>query len=193
MKSWLFIAAILALLPGCAPVIVGGAAAGAVAVADDRRTTGTIVDDEGIELKIGKAIADEAKLREETHINVTSFNGLVLLSGEVATAAQQDQAERLARAVPKVRRVANHLTIGPASSLASRSRDSWLTTKVKSQLLADQDVPGNQIKVVTEAQTVYLLGLVTRSQGDRTGAITRHTSGVKRVVKLLEYVAQPAP
>lgn len=193
MKSWLFIAAILALLPGCAPVIVGGAAAGAVAVADDRRTTGTIVDDEGIELKIGKAIADEAKLREQTHINVTSFNGLVLLSGEVATAAQRDQAERLARAVPKVRRVANHLTIGPASSLASRSRDSWLTTKVKSQLLADQDVPGNQIKVVTEAQTVYLLGLVTHSQGDRAGAITRHTSGVKRVVKLLEYVAQPAP
>lgn len=193
MKSWLFIAAILALLPGCAPVIVGGAAAGAVAVADDRRTTGTIVDDEGIELKIGKAIADEAKLREQTHINVTSFNGLVLLSGEVATATQRDQAERLARAVPKVRRVANHLTIGPASSLASRSRDSWLTTKVKSQLLADQDVPGNQIKVVTEAQTVYLLGLVTRSQGDRAGAITRHTSGVKRVVKLLEYVAQPAP
>lgn len=193
MKSWLFIAAILALLPGCAPVIVGGAAAGAVAVADDRRTTGTIVDDEGIELKIGKAIADEAKLREQTHINVTSFNGLVLLSGEVATAAQRDQAERLARAVPKVRRIANHLTIGPASSLASRSRDSWLTTKVKSQLLADQDVPGNQIKVVTEAQTVYLLGLVTRSQGDRAGAITRHTSGVKRVVKLFEYVAQPAP
>ncbi|MEW6647761.1 MAG: BON domain-containing protein [Pseudomonadota bacterium] len=193
MKLLLTIAAVLTLLQGCAPVIVGGAAAGAVAVADDQRTTGTIIDDQGIELKIGKAINDNAELREQTHINITSFNGVVLLSGEAATAAQRDQAEKLAGTVAKVRRVVNDIIIGPISSLASRSRDSWLTTKVKSQLLGDKDVPGNQIKVLTEAQTVYLMGMVTRSQGDRAGEITRHTSGVKRVVKLFEYVEQPTP
>lgn len=193
MKLLLTIAAVLILLQGCAPVIVGGAAAGAVAVADDQRTTGTIIDDQGIELKIGKAINDNAALREQTHINITSFNGVVLLSGEATTMAQKEQAEKLAGTVAKVRRVINDITVGPISSLASRSRDSWLTTKVKSQLLGDKDVPGNQIKVLTEAQTVYLMGMVTRSQGDRAGEITRHTSGVKRVVKLFEYVEQPAP
>ncbi|GAB4289555.1 MAG: division/outer membrane stress-associated lipid-binding lipoprotein [Thiohalomonadaceae bacterium] len=193
MKLLFTIVAVLTLLQGCAPVIVGGAAAGAVAVADDRRTTGTIIDDQGIELKIGKAINDNAELREQTHINITSFNGVVLLSGEAATAAQRRQVEKLAAAVAKVRRVVNHIIIGPVSSLASRSRDSWLTTKVKSQLLGDKDVPGNQIKVLTEAQTVYLMGMVTRNQGDRAGEIARHTSGVKRVVKLFEYVEQATP
>ncbi|WP_127477888.1 BON domain-containing protein [Sulfurivermis fontis] len=193
MKLLFTIVAVFSLLQGCAPVIVGGAAAGAVAVADDQRTTGTIIDDQGIELKIGKAINDNAELREQTHINITSFNGVVLLSGEAATAAQRDQAEKLAAAVVKVRRVVNDIVIGPISSLASRSRDSWLTTKVKTQLLGDKDVPGNQIKVLTEAQTVYLMGMVTRSQGDRAGEITRNTSGVKRVVKLFEYVEQPTP
>jgi osmotically-inducible protein OsmY len=193
VKLLFTIVAVFSLLQGCAPVIVGGAAAGAVAVADDQRTTGTIIDDQGIELKIGKAINDNAELREQTHINITSFNGVVLLSGEAATAAQRDQAEKLAAAVVKVRRVVNDIVIGPISSLASRSRDSWLTTKVKTQLLGDKDVPGNQIKVLTEAQTVYLMGMVTRSQGDRAGEITRNTSGVKRVVKLFEYVEQPTP
>lgn len=187
MKHLLTIIALLALVQGCAPVIVGGAAVGAVAVADDQRTTGTIIDDQAIEMKAAKAITDVAELREQTHINITSFNGIVLLSGEAATAAQREQAERLARTVPKVRRIVNEIVVGPASSFASRSRDSWITTKVKSQLLGDNDVAGNQIKVVTEAQTVYLFGLISRSQGDRAAEITRHTSSIKRVVKLFEY------
>ncbi len=187
MKYLLTVAALLTLLQGCAPVIVGGAAVGAVAVADDQRTTGTIIDDQGIELKIGKAISNDTELREQGHINVTSFNGVVLLSGEVATTAQRERAAQLARTTVKVRHVTNELTVGPVTSFASRSRDSWITTKVKSQLFGAGDVSGNQIKVVTEAQTVYLMGLVSRREADRATEITRHTSRVKRVVKLFEY------
>ncbi len=187
MKHLLIALVLSALLQGCAPVIVGGAAVGAVAVADDQRTTGTIIDDQGIELKIGKAIDGVDALREQAHINVTSFNGVVLLSGEAPDAPLREQAEQLARKTVKVRHVANELAIGPMTSFASRSRDSWITTKVKSQLFGDDGVSGNQIKVVTEAQTVYLMGLVARREGDRAAEISRHTAGVKRVVKLFEY------
>lgn len=187
MKYLLAVTALVALLQGCAPVIVGGAAVGAVAVADDQRTTGTIIDDQGIELKIGKAIGNVAELREQTHVNVTSFNGVVLLSGEATTAAQREHIEKLTRDTVKVRHVANEIIVGPVTSFASRSRDSWITTKVKSQLFGAGDVSGNQIKVVTEAQTVYLMGLVSRREGERAGDIARHTASVKRVVKLFEY------
>lgn len=187
MKYLLTVITLLALVQGCAPIVVGGAAVGAVSVADDQRTTGTIVDDQGIELKIGKAIDDVIELREQTHINVTSFNGVVLLTGEAMTAAQRAHIEKLARETVKVRRVINEIVTGPATSFASRSRDSWITTKVKSQLFGDSDVPGNQVKVVTEAQTVYLMGLVSRNEGDRAANIARHTARVKRVVKLFEY------
>jgi len=187
MKDLLAIGTLLVLLQGCAPVIVGGAAVGAVAVADDQRTTGTIIDDQGIELKIGKAINDVVELREQAHVNITSFNGVVLLSGEAPSAAQRERIEKLARDTVKVRHVANEIVVGPVTSFASRSRDSWITTKVKSQLFGADDVAGNQIKVVTEAQTVYLMGLVSRREGERAAGIARHTASVKRVVKLFEY------
>lgn len=187
MRGLLTLSLLLALLQGCAPVVVGGAAVGAVAVAEDQRTTGTIVDDQAIELKIAKAIDNAAELREQTHVNITSFNGVVLLSGEATTAAQREHIAQLARDTVKVRHVANEIAIGPLSPLASRSRDSWITTKVKSQLFGAGDVAGNQIKVVTEAQAVYLMGLVSRREGDRAADIARHTASVRRVIKLFEY------
>lgn len=176
-----------ALLQGCAPVIVGGATAGAVIVADDQRSTGTIVDDQGIELKIAKQLDDVRDMRELAHVNVTSFNGLVLLSGETPTPALRAQAEHIASATPKVRHVFNELAISPASALASRSKDTWITTKVKSKMFGTENVDSNQIKVVTEAQTVYLMGLTTRQDAERATNIARQTSGVERVVKLFEY------
>lgn len=175
------------LLQGCAPVIVGGAAAGAVVVADDQRSTGTIVDDEGIELKIAKQIGDSKEMSELTHINITSFNGSVLLTGESTTPALRAKAEQIASATPKVKRVINEIVPAPVSSLASRSKDTWITTKVKSKLVGDDSVAANQVKVVTEAQTVYLMGLTSRQEADRATAIARQTNGVVRVVKLFEY------
>lgn len=187
---WRYPLAVLALtlgLQGCAPVVVGGAAAGAVAVADDQRTTGTIVDDEGIELKILKELADSKEMNELTHVNATSFNGVVLLTGEAATPALRARAEQVARKTNKVRQVHNEIIVAPSSSFTSRSKDAWITTKVKSKLFGDDKVAGNRIKVVTEGQIVYLLGLVPRHEADRAARIARDTEGVRRVVKLFEY------
>lgn len=181
-----FLAAACGAIQGCAPVVVGAAAGGAVMVADDKRTTGTMVDDQTIELKVAGAFDDSKKL-SDAHINVTSFNGIVLLSGEVPTPAQRVQAEQLALKVQKVRRVHNELTLGPNSSLGSRSKDTWITTKVKSKLFGDKKVSANQIKVVTEAGTVYLMGLVPHQEADAAVAVVRETDDVKRIVKLFEY------
>ncbi|MFA5625893.1 MAG: BON domain-containing protein [Thiohalomonadaceae bacterium] len=188
MKYLLAVFTVVFLLQGCAPVLVGTAAVGAVAVVDDNRTTGTIIDDKAISIKSGNLIRNDEEMRGKTHINVTSFNGIVLLSGEVASANHRAKAEKLTYTVPKVRQVINEISVAPISSMASRSSDSWITSKVKSQLFAEKNVPGNQIKVFTEAQTVYLMGLVTQQQGERASEIARHTSKVKRVVKLFEYI-----
>ncbi len=179
-------AAACGALQGCAPVVVGAAAGGAVLVADDKRTTGTMIDDQTIELKIAGAFND-SKTLGESHINVTSFNGIVLLSGEVATPAQSSQAEQLAQKVQKVRRVHNELTVGPNSSLAARSKDSWITTVVKSKLVGADNVSANQIKVVTEARTVFLMGLASHKEADAAVAAIRDTAEAKRIVKLFEY------
>lgn len=181
------VALMLVALQGCAPVVVGGAAAGGVTMAEDKRTTGTIVDDEGIELKIAGALDNNPKTRE-AHINVTSFNGTVLLSGEVPTPALRTIVETIARKTEKVQRVHDELVIGPNSSFSSRAQDTWITTKIVSNLLADQGTAAARVKVVTEAGTVFLMGLINHAQADRVVAIARQTGGVKRIVKLFEYV-----
>lgn len=178
-----------ALLQGCAaPLVVGGAAVGGAAVAHDRRTAGTLVDDQGIELKVADAISKDKALNDQAHINATSFNGIVLLTGEAPNQTLRARATSLASKVEKVRRVQNEIAIGKPSSLSSRSNDAWITTKVKTKLLTSDKVDGTRVKVVTEAGTVYLMGLVKRKEANEAVAVVRNTSGVKRVVKVFEYL-----
>lgn len=175
------------LLQACAAVVVGGAATTA-AVAYDRRTAGAILDDQSIEVKAKYAIFQDKDVYNQSNINVTSYNGFVLLSGETPNEALKQKATNLVKDIPKVRKVFNELAISGPSALTSRSSDSWITTKVKTQITRDENVDPFYVKVVTERGTVYLMGKVTKTEADRAVAVTRSVKGVLRVVKIFEYI-----
>ena len=177
----------LLLLQGCAPAVVVGGAATA-AVVHDRRTFGSIIDDQAIELKAGSAIAGDAELRGQTRINVTSMNGIVLLSGEAATIEARDRVLSLVREINGVRRITNEMQIADTSGMGSRSLDSLITSAVKSRLLESKNTDSTRIKVVTDNQVVYLMGLVTRAEGDTAAGHAATIDGVTRVVKVFEYI-----
>jgi osmotically-inducible protein OsmY len=174
------------LLGGCVAAAVTATGAGA-AVAVDKRTTGTMIEDESIELKAGNAISRNEELADNTHINVTSYNTRVLVTGEAPTEGMRQQAIELVRSVPKVSHVYDEITIAAPSSFMSRSSDSVLTSKVKTRLLASDKVEGLNVKVVTAKGVVYLMGLVNRGQGEAATDIARRTGGVQKVVKLFQY------
>ena len=179
---------VVTLAQGCAPVVVAAGAGTAVVAAHDRRTVGVFVDDNAIELKIGSAFYEDADMRQNTHINVTSMNGIVLLSGEATTPALRDSALAQARAVAGVRRIVNEIRIAAPSSIGDRSYDTWITTKVKSKLIETEHLDSTRVKVITENDAVFLLGMVTHKEAElATGAATT-VSGVTRVVKLFEYL-----
>ncbi|MFZ0469145.1 MAG: BON domain-containing protein [Thiogranum sp.] len=174
----------------CAPVVVGGAAATTVSLAHDRRTTGSVVEDNAIKARVVSALHDDSELERNSHINVSVFNGWVLLSGETPTEAFRSRAGDITRKQEKVRRVYNELTIAAPSSMMTRSSDTWITTKVKSSLVG-LDIEGfdpTRVKVVTENGTVFLLGLVYHAEADAAVAEAQKVSGVQRVVKLFEYL-----
>ena len=174
----------LLLLPGCAELIVVGAGV-AVATVEDRRTTGTQLEDRGIELRAANRIDD--KHGERVHVNVTSFNRYVLLTGEVPDEAVRADIETLARGVPNVLGVTNDLQIAGQSSTTSRSNDTLITSKVKARLVDANKSNPFHVKVVTEAAVVYLLGVVTEQEAADSVEIARTTSGVRKVVKVFEY------
>lgn len=174
------------LLAGCAPVLVAGAIGGAALVATDRRSAGAQVDDQSIELKITNNIG--AGFGDQVHVNVTSFNGIVLLTGEVPTKNTQNSIVQITRTTPKVRTVHDELMVGPVSSVGSRTNDSYITAKVKSRFVEANKFSATHVKVVTERQVVYLMGLVTHAEGDAAAQIASSTSGVTRVVKIFEYI-----
>jgi osmotically-inducible protein OsmY len=174
------------LLQGCVPIVIGAAVGGTAMVATDRRTTGTQVDDELIEDKIALNIRE--RFKGDFHVNVTSYSGIVLLTGEVpAETAKADIAE-LARTTPKVRAVQNELVVGAVTDLGSRSNDTLITSKVKTRFVEANKFQINHVKVVTERGVVYLMGVVRRDEGDAAAEISSTTSGAQRVVKVFEYV-----
>ncbi len=176
------------LLPGCAGgLIVAGAATG-VAVAYDRRTAGTVVEDQNIEIKVARAIRRDPQLARRAHISVTSYNNVVLLTGQVPERELRDRAAALARRVEKVRRVHNEITVGPPTDFRARSRDAWLTAKIKSTLLSSKGVRAIHVKVVTEDGVAYLMGLLKRDEADKVARLVQQVEGVKRVVKVFEYI-----
>lgn len=183
----LLLIALLSQLSACAVVAVGGAAAATGTAVADRRTTGTLVEDQTIEVKALKAINDDAELNEQAHMNVISYNTVVLLTGETPTDAMRQRAMELVKGVDKVTHVYNELTIAAPSSLVSRSSDSYITTKVKTQLFANKNVSGIQFKVVTEKGVVYLMGIVSHAEAEIATEVARQTGGVQKVVKLFQY------
>lgn len=183
----LFIISTFTLSTGCiAPVII--AAGGGASVAHDKRDNQTMIDDEVIETKAKDAIYKDPAMAKRIHINVTSFNRVVLMSGEALSRATRDKAINMVRNLDKVRRVHNEVRIADLTGFSSRTGDSWITSKVKTQMLATKDFDSSRIKVVTEDSTVFLMGLVTKEVGNKAAAITREISGVKRVVKVFEYL-----
>ncbi|MEQ1773591.1 MAG: BON domain-containing protein [Burkholderiales bacterium] len=181
----LLIVAALPLLGGCVVAAVGGAAAGGVLIAEDRRTVGTITEDQGIELKASSRIDDRLR---SAHINITSFNRQVLLTGEVPNAGARDEAERIARGVENVRGIFNELQVSGNSSLTVRSNDSFITSKVKARFVDAQKFNAVHVKVITENSIVFLLGLVKRAEADAATDVARTTGGVQKVVRLFEYL-----
>ena len=171
-------------LTACAPLLVGGAAGGAM-LAVDRRTSGAQLDDEGIELRAKNRMA--SALQERGHLDPVSYNRILL-----PTEADRQQAEAVARTVPNVRNVVNELTVGPAASLSQRTSDSLTTGRVKSALLGTRSLQSGAIKVVTELSTVYLMGIVTPREADLATSTVRDVNGVLKVVKVFEIVNESA-
>lgn len=179
------LAATLPALQGCFPLVAGGIAAGALAI-DDRRTLATQAEDKTIFAKAETRIIE--RLGNQVHVNITSFNRRVLLTGEVPDERTRTEAERIAGGVENVAIVVNELQIAGISSLTARTNDAIITSKVKGNFVDEREVQANAFKVVTEASVVYLMGLVTRAEGDRAAAVAARTSGVKQVVKVFDYV-----
>ena len=177
--------ALLPVVSGCAAVAIGGAAATGVIMAEDRRTVGTITEDQGIELKTSSRIAERVK---DANINVTSFNRVVLLSGEVPNEAAKAEAERVARAVENVRSVFNELQVGGNSALQARTSDAVITSKVKARFVDARKFSPVHVKVVTEAGSVFLMGMVKRQEAADATEVARTTGGVRKVVGLFEYL-----
>ena len=192
MMLWIRLAGVvlsITVLNGCVPLLVGGTAVG-VSVAHDRRTTGTVMDDQTIELKIYDAL--ERQLPPGNRISTTSYNGAVLLTGEVVSEAMRQQAEQIARNLsqPPVREVYNELVIGPPSPMSVQRNDALITTKVKTALfqIKIKDFDPTRVKVVTERGVVYLMGLVRRKEADAAADAASRVDGVRQVVTLFEYI-----
>jgi osmotically-inducible protein OsmY len=173
------------LLGGCAAVVVGAGAAAGYSAYEDRRSTGTQVEDQRIESRASSAI--DQRFGWKVHVNVTSYNRQVLITGEVPDAVTHAEVEKLIAAVPGVRTLANELAIGALTSLAARTGDAVVTSNVKSRFLGAKNFNPIHVKVVTEAGVVFLMGMVTDVEANAASEIARTTDGVKKVVKVFEY------
>lgn len=185
--GWLVLFAAMASVPvlqGCFPLAaVGGVGVGAMV--NDRRTSGTQIDDEGIELRGSNRISD--RFGDKAHVNVTSFNRSVLLTGEVSNEASKAEIEKIVAGVANVRGITNEIAVAGSSALSSRANDSYLTSKVKARFVDANYFNPFHVKVVTENSNVYLLGIVTEQEAKLATDIARTTGGVRKVVRLFDY------
>ena len=192
-------AAVVGSLSACVPLVVGGAVVGTLVVID-RRTSGTQLEDEGIEFRASNRIKEV--IGDKGHVNVTSYNRQVLLTGEVPTAKDRELVEKAVAGVDNVRSVVNELAVMPNSTLTQRSNDTLITGKVKANFVDAKDISLNAFKIVTERNTVFLMGRVTPREVARATEIARGVGGVEKVVRVFEiisedelarYQAKPAP
>lgn len=178
--------AALPMLQGCFPVVATGVGAGAAMIAD-RRTSGAYVEDEAIEWKVSGRIKD--RFGSVPHVAVTSFNRVVLLTGEVPNDSVRAQLDGVAASVDNVRTVVNETVVGPNSTLTARGNDALITSNVKARFIDAGGFSAHAIKVVTEANVVFLLGLVTRTEGEAAAEVARTSKGVRKVVRVFEYIS----
>jgi osmotically-inducible protein OsmY len=176
------------LMGACAPVIVGGAMLGTALAVTDRRTTGAQLEDEGIELKAINRLREA--VGERGHINTTSYNRTVLITGEVPTDADRAAAEQAINRIENVRATVNELAVMGNASLTARSNDAILTSKVKASFIDAKDLQANAFKVVAERGTVFLMGRVTEREAGRATEIARGVSGVGKVVRVFEMLSE---
>ena len=192
MKSSLLVKAVSGLLlvctlGACAPLMIAGVA-GTAMVASDRRTSGAQLEDESIELRAQARIRDN--LGERVHVNVTSFNRQVLLTGEVTAEKDRQAVVQLVERIENVKAVVNELAVMPLSNLSERSNDLLIVAKVKASFVDSRDLFANAFKVVTERGTVYLMGRVTQREANSATQLTRNVSGVNKVVRLFEIISE---
>lgn len=170
---------------GCAPFVLAAGAGAGTLVATDRRTTGAQVDDEAIELKVTNAVG--SRMGGGVHLNVISYNANVLLTGEAPTQAVRDEITNIARTTDRVRSVTNEMIVAPETGYGARTNDTYITSKVKTRFVEANKFAATHVKVVTERNVVYLMGIVSRQEGNDAAQIAASTSDVARVVKLFEY------
>jgi osmotically-inducible protein OsmY len=180
------IAATSTQLTACFPLVVGAVGAGAYATTD-RRSLGAQADDKVISARVDSRISDA--LPNRAHVNVNVFNRKVLLTGEVPDQASRDRANQIAKSVDNVQSVVDDLEIGGMTPATARNNDTYITGKVKSELVSRKDIFGNAYKVVTEKRIVYLMGRVTREEGDKAAEAARSVSDVAKVVKVFDYIS----
>ena len=184
-SCFLLILSLLAVsLQGCIEMAAVGAGAAALGF-EDRRTAGTLVEDEGIELRATNRVSE--RFGDRVHVNVTSYNRSVLVTGEVPDANAKAEIGKIVQGVPSVRSLTNDLQVAGGSSLSSRASDSTITGKVKARFLDSGRFSAVHVKVITEASVVYLLGIVTESEANEAVELARTTGGVRKVVKVFEY------
>lgn len=186
LLTGLLIVALGLPLTGCVEMAVVGAGTG-VLMATDRRLSETYLADEGIEIRAANRIGE--KFGDKVHVNVTSYNRTLLLTGEVPDADTREAVEKLATSVTDVKRISNELQVGGVTSYAARSNDVYLTSKVKARFLDAGKFTINHVKVITENGVVYLMGMVTQREADSAVEIARTTGGVQRVVRVLEVIS----
>ena len=186
IRSLAALALVLPVLSGCFGAAAVGVGTGALMLAD-RRNAETYVSDEGMELRAGNRISE--KHGDKVHVNVTSYNRMLLLTGEVPSEAVKADVEKIASGVPNVRSISNELAIAGPSSFGGRGNDSYLTSKVKARFVDANKFAPNHVKVVTEAGVVFLLGLVTQAEANAAVEIARTTGGVQKVVRVFEIIS----
>jgi osmotically-inducible protein OsmY len=186
----LTLVAILAVpaLIGCASLIIGGAVVGTTLIATDRRSSGAQVEDKAIELKAPKRMKEA--IDERGHISVNSYNRLVLITGEVSTAADKTAVEQAVSRIENVKSIVNELEVSGNAAFGSRSNDTLITAKIRALLIGTKDISSNAVKVVTERGAVYLMGRLTLRESDRVTDVVRNVSGVQKVVRVFETITE---
>ncbi len=177
--------AIIILLQGCGAAIVPCAATGAI-VAHDRRTAGTVVDDQAIEFKALHALSENKPLWKDSHITAVSYNNVLLLVGQTPTEDLKQQAEQAVSNIAKVRRVHNELTVEEPVPLSIRSQDTWITTQIKAKMLSNKGVKPSRVKVITENGIVFLMGLTTSEEAMAATDIAQQVTGVEKIIQIFE-------
>ena len=182
----------LLLIQGCGGLVVAGAAVGAVAVSDPRPSQ-VLMDDKILEMSAKDKIYSDRELQTRVHININSYNYVVLLTGEALSQDLKDKAVDIVRHLKNVRRVHNEIRVADLTSFESRAKDSWITSKVKTNMLGTKNLEATKIEVITENRIVYLIGFVSEEQGTKAAEVASQVEGVEKVIKLFEYVTPEQP